>query len=39
MGQVRQASSKQNEIPVHLVDLSRGSKQLIGFFSVQPVKR
>ena len=38
-GQVRQASSKQNEIPVHLVDLSRGSKQLIGFFHVQPVKR
>ena len=38
-GQVRQATSKQNEIPVHLVDLSRGSKQLIGFFNVHPAKR
>ena len=38
-GQVRQATSKQSEIPIHLVDLSRGSKQLIGFFHVQPVKR
>ena len=38
-GQVRQATSRQNEIPVHLVDLSQGSKQLIGIFQVQPVKR
>ena len=37
-GQVRQVTSGQSEIPVHLVDLSRGSKQLIGYFHVQPVK-
>lgn len=37
-GQVTQTTSRQNEIPVHLVDLSRGIKQLIGFFQVQSVK-
>ena len=37
-GQVRQATSTQSEIPIYLVDLIKGSKQLIGFFLVQPVK-